>query len=149
MSDIEAAPTPTPRRRKAAAAAAAEPSLSIESGTPVEEASASVESSAPMEPAAPMMAAAAGGQVMGQWLSGMTELSQEIARFTQQRLQEDAEAWMQLASCRSVEEAFACQQRFAETAMKQYFDEATRLSQLFAGLASWPGAAPPFTRAAA
>jgi Phasin protein len=140
MSDIEAAPTPTPRRRKAAAAAAAAPSLSTEPSMPVE-ASASAETSAPMM--------AAGGQVMGQWLSGMTELSQEIARFTQQRLQEDAEAWMQLASCRSVEEAFACQQRFAETAMKQYFDEATRVSQLLAGLASWPGLAPPFSRAAA
>ncbi len=134
MSDIEAAPTPTPRRRKAAAAAAGEPSLSTEP-------------SAPVEAGAPMMAA--GSQVMGQWLSGMTELSQEIARFTQQRLQEDAEAWMQLASCRSVEEAFACQQRFAETAMKQYFDEATRLSQLFAGMANWPGASLPHTRVAA
>jgi hypothetical protein len=146
MSDTEAAPTPTPRRRKAAAAAAAEPSLSAELSTPVE-GSAFVESSPSVEASAPMMAA--GGQVMGQWLSGMTELSQEIARFTQQRLQEDAEAWMRLASCRSVEEAFACQQHFAETAMKQYFDEATRLSQLFAGLASWPGAALPPFRAAA
>jgi hypothetical protein len=146
MSDIEAAPTPTPRRRKAAAAAAAEPSLSTESSMPAET-SASAETSAFAESSAPTMAA--GGQVMGQWLNGMTELSQEIARFTQQRLQEDAEAWMQLASCRSVEEAFACQQRFAETAMKQYFDEATRLSQLLAGLASWPGSALPLTRAAA
>jgi hypothetical protein len=140
MSDIEAAPTPTPRRRKAAAAAAAEPSLSAEPSMPVET-SASAEASVPMM--------APGSQVMGQWLSGMTELSQEIARFTQQRLQEDAETWMRLASCRSVEEAFACQQRFAETAMKQYFDEANRLSQLFAGMASWPSSALPPFRAAA
>jgi hypothetical protein len=146
MSDIEAAPTPTPRRRKAAAAAAAEPGLSTEPSMPVET-STLVETSAPVESSAPMMAA--GGQVMGQWLNGMTELSQEIARFTQQRLQEDAEAWMRLATCRSVEEAFACQQHFAETAMKQYFDEATRLSQLFAGMASWASSALPPTRAAA
>ncbi len=82
------------------------------------------------------------------WLNSLTELSREIVQFTQHRLQEDTEAWMRFAACRSPDEAFACQQRFTEAAMKEYFDEATRLSQLIVGMASWnvtaasPGSGP-------
>lgn len=79
----------------------------------------------------------AGQQAWERWLTSMTELSRELVQFTQHRLQEDAEAWMRFASCRSPDEAFTCQQRFTEMALKEYFDEATRLSQLIAGMASW------------
>lgn len=79
----------------------------------------------------------AGQQVWERWLASMTELSRELVQFTQHRFQEDAETWMRFASCRSPDEAFACQQRFTETALKEYFDEATRLSQLIVGMASW------------
>lgn len=81
-------------------------------------------------------------QAFGRWLQGTIEISQEIAQFTQSRLQEDAAAWMQLAGCRSIDELIECQQRFAEKALRQYFDEATKLTQLIAGLTS---ASPPPT----
>jgi len=46
----------------------------------------------------------------------MNALSQEIAQFTQNRLQEDMAAWSTLASCNSPEDAFECQRRFAQQA---------------------------------
>ncbi|HZB92242.1 MAG TPA: phasin family protein [Stellaceae bacterium] len=135
MSDTGSAPS---ARRRKAAIAAGEPSAAAE-------ASADIEGSVPAELSAhirsPLPAMAAGEQVVEHWLHGMSALSQEIARFTQQRLQEDADTWMKLASCRSVEEAIACQQRFAETAMKQYLDEAARVSHLLVGMTNWT--APP------
>lgn len=82
-------------------------------------------------------------QTFERWLQGTMEISQEIAQFTQSRLQEDAAAWMQLAGCRSIEELIECQQRFAEKALRQYFDEATKLAQLIVGLAG--ASAPPTT----
>jgi hypothetical protein len=81
-------------------------------------------------------AVAASQQTWERWLGSLTELSREITQFTQHRWQEDTEAWLRIASCRSPSEALACQQRFTETALKEYFDEAGRLSQLFVGLAS-------------
>lgn len=88
-------------------------------------------------------------RALEQWFHGMSEITQEIAQFTQQRLQQDGQAWMRLAECRSADELFACQQRFAENAVKQYFDEATKLSQLIAGMAgSWGFAAAPRSSAA-
>ena len=76
-----------------------------------------------------------------QWFHGMAELSQELAQFAQQRLQQDSQVWMRLAECRTADELFACQQRFAEDAVKQYFVEATKLSQLIAGMAGGWGLA--------
>jgi hypothetical protein len=77
---------------------------------------------------------AASQQAWERWLGSLTELSREIMQFTQHRWQEDTEAWLRIASCRSPDEAMACQQRFTETALKEYFDEAGRLSQLIVGL---------------
>jgi hypothetical protein len=73
---------------------------------------------------------------LARWFHGMFEISQEISQFAQNRLREDAAAWLQLASCRSAEDALDCQQRFVERAMRQYFEEATRLSQLAMNVAS-------------
>jgi phasin protein len=75
------------------------------------------------------------------WLNGVNALSQEIAQFTQGRLQEDMAAWSTLASCSSPEAAFECQQRLAEKAT------AGRGRSLIAGLrhprqASRPRGAP-------
>jgi hypothetical protein len=63
-------------------------------------------------------------------------LSQEIAQFTQSRLQEDMAAWSTLASCSSPEDAFACQRRLAENATAGYVTEVTKLSQMMMSLAS-------------
>ena len=70
------------------------------------------------------------------WLNGVNALSQEIAQFTQSRLQEDMAAWSTLASCNSPEAAFECQGRFAEKATAGYVAEVTKLSQMMMSLAS-------------
>ena len=70
------------------------------------------------------------------WFLGMNALSQEIAQFTQSRLQEDMAAWSTLASCNSPEAAFECQGRFAEKATAGYVAEVTKLSQMMMSLAS-------------
>lgn len=75
-------------------------------------------------------------RALEQWLHGMTEISQEIAQFAQSRLQQDAEVWMQFAACRGPDDAFACHQRFAENIVRQYIDEATKLSQMVVGMTS-------------
>jgi hypothetical protein len=70
------------------------------------------------------------------WLNGVNALSQEIAQFTQSRLQEDMAAWSALASCNSPESAFECQRRFAEKATAGYVAEVAKLSQMMMSLAS-------------
>lgn len=76
---------------------------------------------------------------LDRWVQGMIEISQEIAQFTQARLEEDAAAWISLAGCRSPNEAFEWQQRFLERASGQYLVESNRLSQIIAGLAGGGG----------
>jgi len=66
----------------------------------------------------------------------MNALSQEIAQFTQNRLQEDMAAWSTLASCNSPDDAFACQRRFAERATAGYAAEVTKLWQMMMSLAN-------------
>ncbi len=63
-------------------------------------------------------------------LDGMFKISQEIAQFTQNRLQEDMAAWATLAACRDPREAVDCQRRFAEKATQQYADEINKLSHM-------------------
>lgn len=75
-------------------------------------------------------------RAFARWFQGMNALSREITQFTQNRLQEDMAAWSTLASCKSPEDAFECQRRFAEKATSQYSDEITKLSQLMASLAA-------------
>jgi hypothetical protein len=70
------------------------------------------------------------------WLNGVNALSQEIAQFTQGRLQEDMAAWLTLASCNSPETVFECQRRFAEKAIAGYTAEVTKLSQMMTSLAN-------------
>jgi hypothetical protein len=70
------------------------------------------------------------------WFQGMNALSQEIAQFTQSRLQEDMAAWSTLASCYSPEAAFECQRHFAEKATAGYVAEVTKLSQMMMSLAT-------------
>ncbi len=75
-------------------------------------------------------------RAFARWFQGMSTLSQEITQFTQSRLQEDMATWTTLASCKSPEDAFECQRRFAEKATSQYSEEITKLSRLMAGLAA-------------
>lgn len=78
----------------------------------------------------------ANGQAFARWFNGMNAFSQEIAQFTQSRLQEDMAAWSTLASCKSAEDALECQRRFAQKATAGYAAEVTKLSQMMMSLAS-------------
>lgn len=92
----------------------------------------------PSEIPAPNFAAlfTGGQQAFTGWTQGMFTLSQEIARFTQGRVQEDMAAWWELASCRSPEQAANCQQRFAAKAIEEYSEEITKLSQMMMKVAT-------------
>src|SRR4030095_16941960 len=78
----------------------------------------------------------ANGRAFAFWFNGMNALSQEIAQFTQDRLQEDMAAWSALTSCNRLEDAFECQRRFAEKATEGYAAEVTKLSQMMMSLAN-------------
>ncbi len=75
-------------------------------------------------------------QAFARWFNGITTLSGEVTQFIQRRLQDDMAGWSALASCRTPEEAFECQRRFAERATAHYAEEVTRLSQLMMRLAT-------------
>lgn len=70
------------------------------------------------------------------WARGVSTIAEEMNRFTQSRLREDAEAWQVLATARSPMDALECQRRFAEKAAAQYMEEAGRLSQLAVSIAN-------------
>lgn len=75
-------------------------------------------------------------QAMSRWMRALLALSQEVAQFTQMRLQEDAAAWSALAACRSPDEVLECQRRFSAKASEQYYDEIGKLSQMIMRVAS-------------
>jgi len=87
-------------------------------------------------------------QAFARWMRALIALYQEVAQFTQDRLQEDAAAWSALTACRSPDEAMECQRRFTAKAAEQYYDEIGKLSQLmmktagesFSSLQQRPGA---------
>ncbi len=68
-------------------------------------------------------------------LDGMAEISQEMMTFMSHRLQEDMEASKSLMACTTPEEAFQVQRRFAETATREYFDEARKVMEMAARVA--------------
>ena len=59
-------------------------------------------------------------------MDGMAEISQEVMTFMSHRLQEDMEASKSLMACKTPEEAFHVQRRFAETATREYFKRRAR-----------------------
>ena len=63
-------------------------------------------------------------------VDGMTEIGREMFTFMSGRLQEDFEASRTLMPCKSPEEAFRLQCQFAETASRQYFDEARKVMEM-------------------
>ena len=65
----------------------------------------------------------------------MAEISQEMMTFMSHRLQEDMEASQSLLACKTPEEAFNVQRRFAETATREYFEEARKVMELAAKVA--------------
>lgn len=74
--------------------------------------------------------------VFASWFRGVGTLSGELTRFIQDRLSDDMAAWSALAACKTPEEAFECQRRFAEKATTQYSEEIAKLSQLMLNLAT-------------
>ena len=73
-------------------------------------------------------------QAVARWTQALFALTQEIAGFTQHRLQEDMTAWFALTSCRSPEQAVECQQRFVAKATQEYSDEIAKLTHLMSDL---------------
>lgn len=64
------------------------------------------------------------------WVRGVSAFAEEVGRFTQTRLHEDAEVWQVLATCRTPMDALECQRRYAEKAAGDYMDEANKLTRL-------------------
>lgn len=75
-------------------------------------------------------------QAFTSWMRGVSAFAEEVGRFTQTRLHEDAEVWRVLATCRNPMEALECQRRYAEKATGHYMDEANKLTQLAMGVAN-------------
>jgi len=70
------------------------------------------------------------------WARGVSTIAEEMNRFAQARLREDAETWQVTATARNPMDALECQRRFAEKAATQYMEEAGKLSQLAVSIAS-------------
>lgn len=70
------------------------------------------------------------------WTRGVSAFTEEMSRFTQERLKEDAETWQVLAACRNPMDALECQRRFAEKAAEQYMAEAGKLSEIAVSVAN-------------
>jgi len=108
------------------------------------------------EPEAPMAAFMAGSgegietalESQRAILDGMAEIGQEVMTFMSRRLQEDMDASQSLMTCKTPEEAFHVQRRFAETATREYFEEARKVMELAARVAR-DGWAPMERRTAA
>ncbi len=80
-------------------------------------------------------------------LDGMAEISQEVMSFMSHRFKEDMEVSSTLMACKTPEEAFHVQRQFAETATREYFEEARKVMELAARVAR-EGWAPVERRAA-
>jgi hypothetical protein len=76
-----------------------------------------------------------GQQAYARWLQTMCEFSQEIARFAQDRLQEDMTAWTTLATCHNPEQAMEWQRQFSTKAAAQYGEEIGKLSRMMTSMA--------------
>jgi len=74
-------------------------------------------------------------EAYARWLETMVEFSQEIARFAQDRWQEDMAAWASLAGCHNPQEAMACQRQFSAKAAAQYSEEIGKLLQMMTRMA--------------
>ena len=70
------------------------------------------------------------------WARGISAFTEEMTRFTEERLREEGAAWQVLATCRSPIDALECQRRFAAKATEQYLAEAGKLSEIAMTLAS-------------
>lgn len=73
-------------------------------------------------------------RLFSRWLESVAAFSQEVARFTQSRLEQDMAAWQALAGCHGVDQALDCQRRFAADAADQYAEEIAKLSQMLVQL---------------
>lgn len=61
-------------------------------------------------------------------LKGVTDLSQEIMAFSQDRFQADVDGWKALTECRSPADFIECQRRLVENAATQYADQVNKLT---------------------
>jgi len=78
-------------------------------------------------------------QAQAAMVDGMTEIGREMISFMSRRQHEAFEASRTLMSCKSPEEAFRLQSQFAESASREYFDEARKVMDMAVEVArrSW------------
>jgi hypothetical protein len=69
-------------------------------------------------------------------VKGMFVISQEMTKFAQTRLKEDAKNCEALSHCHNPSEALNCQQRFAVAATAVYLEEANKLTALMTKIAN-------------
>jgi hypothetical protein len=67
---------------------------------------------------------------MARWMESLVQLSQEIARFTQTRWQEDIANWQTLATCNTPQQLIDCQQKYSAKVTEEYAEEISKLSQM-------------------
>lgn len=74
-----------------------------------------------------MKANAQAGQV---WMENCSRISRELMDFANSRWTKDMEAFRELSECRDPFQAFQIQANTVQTAMKQYMDEAAKLTDM-------------------
>ncbi|WP_161958822.1 phasin family protein [Ferruginivarius sediminum] len=74
-----------------------------------------------------MKANAKAGQV---WMEQCSKISRELMEFTNNRWSKDVEAFRELSECRDPFQAFQVQANCVQSAMKQYIDEAAKLTDM-------------------
>jgi hypothetical protein len=67
---------------------------------------------------------------LASWVDGTSQIASEIGGFTRDRLKKDWETAARLASCGDPGGVFLCQCQAAETAVKDYLEEAGKLTRL-------------------
>ncbi|MBB4210052.1 phasin protein [Rhodothalassium salexigens DSM 2132] len=68
----------------------------------------------------------------GKLLSGWVSIQEELAEFARQRLQKDMDFQHALETCASPGDAFQLYSSFMQNAMREYWDEATKVVSLAA-----------------
>lgn len=74
-----------------------------------------------------MKANAQAGQA---WMESCSRISRELMDFANSRWSRDLEAFRELSECRDPFQAFQVQANTVQTAMKQYMDEAAKLTDM-------------------
>lgn len=78
----------------------------------------------------PSQFAGANQRAFDSWIRGMGAVTEEITQFAQTRLREDMATLTELAACKDINQAFACQRKYADKMAADYIDEFSKLSGL-------------------